>query len=81
MLDPRELMEDALKLGDMPLLKSVIEFDKLYQPVPMIESEKHKILQILINLIQNSVQALETTENDSKKISLIIGADDESSSV
>ncbi len=77
-LDPRELMEDALKLGDMPLLKSVIEFDKLYQPVPMIESEKHKILQILINLIQNSVQALETSENDSKKISLIIGADDES---
>ncbi len=78
MLDPREIMEDALKLSDMLQLKSVIQFDKLYQPVPRIESEKHKILQILINLIRNAVQALETSRSASKKISLIIGTDDES---
>lgn len=77
-LDPVEIMEDALKLSDMLKLQNEIQFDKLYQPVPRIESEKHKVLQILINLIRNAVQALESSGRNEKKVSLIIGTDDES---
>lgn len=77
-LNPGDIMDDALILSDMLNLQSEIQFDKLYQPVPRIESEKHKVLQILINLIRNAVQALETFHCDRKKVSLIIGTDDES---
>ncbi len=56
-LRPPLLMEDALKLNVDALARHGIEIVKQYEPVPSITVDKNKVLQILLNLINNAKYA------------------------
>jgi PAS domain S-box-containing protein len=52
------LAEDALRAIDMSLEHHGIELIKAFAPLPPVMTDKHKVLQILVNLLTNAKQAL-----------------------
>lgn len=54
---PEQLMEDTFKLNADALARHEITVKREYQEVPPIIVDKHKVLQILINLINNAKDA------------------------
>lgn len=52
-----QLMEDALKLNAGALIRHNVTVRKEYQDVPPITVDKHQVLQILLNLINNAKYA------------------------
>jgi signal transduction histidine kinase len=54
---PEQLMEDTLKLSAGALVRHEISVERQYDDVPPITVDKHKVLQILLNLINNAKYA------------------------
>ena len=73
-LNPVELMEDALQINHGGYERHAIEVVREYGDLPPITSDRHKILQILINLLANAKQALAASNADGKRVVLRIYA-------
>jgi signal transduction histidine kinase/HAMP domain-containing protein len=69
-ISPRELMEDALKLNATALTRHNIEICCEYEELPPLNSDKHQILQILLNLIQNAKNACIDSGHEKSTITL-----------
>ncbi len=63
-IDLRELIDDALKINDAGLLRHGVELRQDIDQLPCIESDKHKLLQILVNLIGNAKHAVSQPQQD-----------------
>lgn len=68
----QQLMEDALKLNAEGLARYGIKVQREYQSIPPITVDKHKVVQILLNLIHNARFACKENDNDDKTITLRI---------
>ncbi len=67
----RDLVEDALRMNEGALARHRVRLVRDYEPnLPDITVDKHKVLQILINLIRNGKYALEDSERADKLLSL-----------
>ena len=75
------LVEDALKINLQGMSQHGIEVIKKYDDVPMLYVDKHKALQIIINLISNAKYALIDSGNENKKIYIIIRKQDSKVSI
>jgi signal transduction histidine kinase len=58
-LSLRNLVEDALQMNAAALSRHGILVVREYEEVPVIAVDKHKILQILVNLIRNAKYAID----------------------
>jgi signal transduction histidine kinase len=68
-----ELVEDALRMNIGALHRHKVQVVREYAPnIPQIMVDKHKVLQILTNLIHNAKYACEASARDEKKIILKI---------
>lgn len=54
-----ELVEDAMRMSSTALARHKIEVVRLFESVPPVLVDRHKVLQILINLINNAKHALD----------------------
>lgn len=54
-----ELVEDALRINAAGLERHGVTLVREYQPVPSVEIDKHKVLQIVVNLVSNAKYAME----------------------
>jgi two-component system, NtrC family, sensor kinase len=54
----RELLDEALELHVAPLAKLHVEVERDFVEVDEIDSDRHKLLQILVNLLSNARDAL-----------------------
>ncbi len=62
-----ELVEDALRLNAGTLARHQVEVRRAYpRNLPMLTIDKHKVLQILINLIRNAKYACDESGRDDK---------------
>ena len=57
---PVEVVEQALKISSLAISQKGVRIVKDFQDLPAYVLERHKVLQILINLIINGIQAMET---------------------
>ena len=65
------LIEDALRLNEGSLAHQEVEVVREYADMPLVLIEKHKMLQILVNLIRNAKHALtDTGRNGDKRLIL-----------
>jgi signal transduction histidine kinase len=58
-IDVADLVESSLRLNEDSLLRHGVKVIREYSEVPSTSVEKHKVLQILVNLIQNAKHACE----------------------
>jgi signal transduction histidine kinase len=65
-----DLVEDALGMNREAITRHNIEVQRDFTEVPSILSEKHKVLQILVNLIRNAKQACGASGRQDKQIIL-----------
>jgi PAS domain S-box-containing protein len=54
-----DLVEDAIRINSAGLTRHEVLLDRQYQEVPPIITDRHKVLQILVNLLSNAKYALE----------------------
>ncbi len=73
-LDPTSLVEDALQINRAALDRHAIQLVRDYHPVPQVLMDRHKVLQILVNLISNAKHALKEKESDKQVIFTIRAA-------
>ena len=80
-----DIMEDAIRMNASALVRHDVQLVREFQePLPEITVEKHKVIQILVNLIRNAKQACDasgradklltlkaTSENDIVRITLV----------
>lgn len=74
---PSELMEDALGAIDGSICRHKITLVKDFADIPMINTDKHQVLQILINLLTNAKQAITAFDGSNSQLILRTGIQDE----
>jgi len=75
-----EVVEDALRMSAESLQRHGVEVVRDYDPalLPTITIEKHKILQILVNLISNAKYACVESKRPDKRLTLRLACDEAS---
>lgn len=69
-----ELLEEALRMDQDSLRRHAIKVVKEIEVDPVITAEKHKVLQVLVNLMRNAKQACDAVQRDDKQITLRVMA-------
>jgi PAS domain S-box-containing protein len=67
-----DLVEDALRMNDAAMIRHNVAVTCEFADVPPILTERHKVLQILVNLIRNAKFACDDSGRADKKITLRI---------
>lgn len=67
-----DLVEDSLRLSTSAFNRHGIELRREFHPMPAITVDKHKVLQILVNLIHNAMNACNESDNKHKALTLRI---------
>jgi len=65
-----DLLEDAVRINGSAMARQRIAIIKEYAPVPALLLDKHRVLQILTNLIGNAWQAMEGAPDRLHRITL-----------
>jgi len=65
-----DLVEDALRLNLGALMRHGVEVRREFEDVPPMDVEKHKILQILVNLVRNAKYACDESLRMDKLMTL-----------
>jgi PAS domain S-box-containing protein len=65
-----QLIDEALRLHAVSFERLGIHIEREYTPVPSILVDRHKLLQILVNLLSNARHALVATEGQDKRLSI-----------
>ena len=66
------LAEDALQIHEAALARHSVQVVRDYADVPLVAADKHKILQILVNLVGNAKYAMEEQAREEKRLGISI---------
>jgi PAS domain S-box-containing protein len=69
-VDVAELIDGAVSLSEVGLARHKIHIVRDFQPVPRISLDKHKVLQVLINLLSNAKHALMDSGREDRQLVL-----------
>jgi C4-dicarboxylate-specific signal transduction histidine kinase len=72
-----ELVEDALRLNASALEQDRVGIIRQYDAAPVIGVDKHKVLQILLNLIRNAKYACEQSHRTDKELTVRVTQGDD----
>jgi PAS domain S-box-containing protein len=75
-LQASELVEDALRLNAGAVERHNVQLTRDYAEAPSLVVDKHKVLQILVNLIRNAKYALDERGHDDKQMVLRVKSDE-----
>jgi PAS domain S-box-containing protein len=78
-LSVRNLLEDALQMNAAALARHGVLVIRDFHEVPVISVDKHKVLQILVNLIRNAKYAIDAAARREKRLSVAIRMNDRQS--
>jgi ligand-binding sensor domain-containing protein/signal transduction histidine kinase len=65
-----DLVEDALRMNNESLVRHEIGLIREYADVPPVTVEKHRVLQILVNLIRNAKHACDESGRKDKQMTM-----------
>ena len=69
-IDLRELVEDSLRLNLGALDRHGVELIREFEAVPPLNVDKHRILQILVNLVRNAKYACDDSGRADKQVTV-----------
>jgi PAS domain S-box-containing protein len=58
-LPASQLLEDALLLNAESMERHGIHLERLFEPCPGVKADRHRVLQILVNLLKNAKDAMQ----------------------
>ncbi len=70
-----QLVEDALHINAAALVRHDVHVNREFSETPPISTEKHKVLQILVNLIRNAKYAMDDAKPQRKILTLRIATE------
>jgi signal transduction histidine kinase len=70
------LVDDSLCMNESALSRHHVEIVREFENVPPINVDKHKLLQILVNLVRNAKQACQETERADKRLTVRVANGD-----
>jgi PAS domain S-box-containing protein len=76
-LDVTGLIEDSLRINAGALVRHNINVVREFATAPEIEVDKHKVLQILVNLIRNAQYACDESGREDKQLTVRLSHDAE----
>jgi signal transduction histidine kinase len=65
-----KLLDDALQMNTAGLARHGITIIRQYSEVPLLTLDKHKVLQILVNLVHNAKYAMDESRDRDKQLSV-----------
>jgi two-component system, NtrC family, sensor kinase len=65
-----KLLDDAVQMNTAGLTRHGITIIRQYSEVPPLTADKHKILQILVNLVHNAKYALDESRDHDKRLTV-----------
>jgi PAS domain S-box-containing protein len=65
-----DLVEDALKIHGAAYERHGIKLERDYDALPTISVDKHKVMQIIVNLLSNAKYACDATNRADKKVTV-----------
>jgi len=69
-----DLVEDALQMNADALLRHDVQVVREYEPhVPEITTDRHKVLQVLVNLVRNAKYACDESGRQDKRLTIRVG--------
>lgn len=72
-----ELVEDSLRINEGTLNRHHVKIVREFENVRPLNTEKHKILQILVNLIRNAKHACQDSQRPDRQLTVrIVNGDD-----
>jgi C4-dicarboxylate-specific signal transduction histidine kinase len=73
-LAAHHLVEDAIAMNIGAFERHHVVVDRQFSPVPLVRVDRHKVLQILINLLRNAKYALDESKRADKRITISVSA-------
>lgn len=73
-----DLIEDAIRINAGSLARHAVEIFRDYQTRPVLTTDKHKVMQILINLVGNAKYACDESGRTDKQITVRTTSDGQS---
>lgn len=67
-----DLVEDAIRIIQPGFERHHIRLERDFQPVPLAYTDKHRVLQILLNLLRNAKQAISDAQSADRVIRVAI---------
>jgi signal transduction histidine kinase len=71
-ISPAELMEDAVRMNLTSFNKHGVQLSREFADVPAVFLDKHRVLQIMINLISNATAALADREAGNRHVTVML---------
>ncbi len=78
-LPAHRLVDDAIAMNIGAFQRHGVVVDRQFSPVPLVRVDRHKVLQVLINLLRNAKYALDESKRTDKQITISIFAVNERS--
>jgi len=75
-LDIRALVEDSLRMNEGAFSRHGVTLLRDFHEVPLITVDKHKVLQILVNVIRNAKYACDESKGAGKRVTVRVRAAD-----
>jgi PAS domain S-box-containing protein len=69
-VDVRTLVEDSLRMNEGAFSRHGVTLVRDFQEVPLITVDKHKVLQILVNVIRNAKYACDESMSAEKRVTV-----------
>ncbi|MCP4349707.1 MAG: GHKL domain-containing protein [Desulfobacterales bacterium] len=69
-VDVEQVANDALEVLNESISKRSLDVVKNFAGVPLVKCEQAKLIQIIVNLIKNAIEAVDRSENREKRIEI-----------
>jgi C4-dicarboxylate-specific signal transduction histidine kinase len=69
-VQPQQLLEEALRMSGETIARHDVTVVRRYEEVPSAALDKPRLLQVLVNLIDNAAQAMEGSPPDARRLTL-----------
>jgi len=76
-LSPAQLIEDAVRLNVESLGRHGVVHEKIFVETPKVDADRHKVMQILVNLLKNAKDSVVSSKIDIRRITLRVASVDE----
>jgi signal transduction histidine kinase len=71
-LEPADLFVDALRIAQASLTRHQISVTRHFADTPPVVTDRHHVLQIIVNLVTNAIQALKVRPPESRFLNISI---------